>query len=726
LKFLGSAHEERRLAMSKRRKCLALFAAFVGLFGSGALASSGGGELDAEGGLVQEHQPSSMATTSSEYKLPAAVDPDVLGDRATELWARVYRPAHLHGSHPLVIFLHGNHATCGTGENPRQDLNATYTTTGTCPPGFVVVPSHAGYEYVATDLASRGYIVVSINANRGINVGDGVPDDPGLILARGRLILKHLMMLSRWNNGIDPTPDSLGFSLEGQLDFRNVGLMGHSRGGEGARAAYAQYRDPGSPWPSMIPDRVRFQGIFEIGPVDGQSSRVLDANDTPWVVLLPMCDGDVSNLQGIRPFDRMLATLEEQPPSLKATFTVWGANHNYYNTEWQVSEWVESGFEEFPCTNHTPIFSSGPGVTGSPAQQETGRIAMSAFFRANVGRFERRRLNRLFDPLFDLPSALSDITRVDRGFTPSPDQDLTLRLEDFVKPTGTSTFGFPNDTSSISIAHDIVPEHDASLTGARISWIGSGTDVFFQTNFAPAGSGISLRRFDMLELRVDRAFDSLNPAEPTDFSIQLVNADGTMSKPVSIAEFLDLSGPVGSPFDLHSMLQTARIPLRLFTHAQLGALRGVRLTFDATPSGAIYVANIRASRGVHGRALARPAHFTLRHHAPRSRPRSVGTANFIVSIDVAPAAGSLRAAGVEIELRSDVPFTPRGELLVLRIGAAEFLLSRYPDPSDLGRIVFTLSAEEFAALRAGDPVSVGYGRGPSPVEWQFGSLQKTP
>src|SRR5206468_12482607 len=35
------------------------------------------------------------ATTSAEYKLPAAIDPDVSAELATALWARVYRPSNL-------------------------------------------------------------------------------------------------------------------------------------------------------------------------------------------------------------------------------------------------------------------------------------------------------------------------------------------------------------------------------------------------------------------------------------------------------------------------------------------------------------------------------------------------------------------------------------------------------------------------------------------------------
>src|SRR5712692_10357279 len=246
-----------------------------------------------------------LATTSAEYKFDATLDTDISG-LPTELWARVYRPVNLSGSpFPLLIFLHGNHATCGHGSNPRIDDNTQYTFYGTCPPGYVVTPNHLGYSYLAERLASWGYIIVSLNSNRGVNAAPGPSEDLGVNLIRGRLLLRHLQRLSEWNT-FGGTPESLGVDLQGKLDFSNVGLLGHSRGGEGVRAAYNQYRDPGSPWPDRIPDAVGFRAVFEIGPVDGQTNRLLDADGTVWNVLLPMCDGDVSNLQGIRAFDRNL------------------------------------------------------------------------------------------------------------------------------------------------------------------------------------------------------------------------------------------------------------------------------------------------------------------------------------------------------------------------------------------------------------------------------------
>jgi hypothetical protein len=196
---------------------------------------------------------SALPVEHGEYKLPASFDSEVTTDLETEEWARVWRPVP-DAAYPLIIMLHGNHGTCGYYDpvhKVRIDDNDEYTYDGTCPSGYVVAPSHLGYDYMANDLASHGYVVVSINANRGVNAAPGVDGDEGLNLRRGRLVLRHMQYLSEWNTS-GGAPDSLGFQLTGILDFDHVGLMGHSRGGEGMRAAVAQYQDPGSPWPPLV------------------------------------------------------------------------------------------------------------------------------------------------------------------------------------------------------------------------------------------------------------------------------------------------------------------------------------------------------------------------------------------------------------------------------------------------------------------------------------------
>ncbi len=80
--------------------------------------------------------------------------------------------------------------------------------------------------------------------------------------------------------------------------------------------------------------------------------------------------------------------------------------------------------------------------------------------------------------------------------------------------------------------------------------------------------------------------------------------------------------------------------------------------------------------------------------------------------------------GVEIELTSNRLFQPQGELVVLRIGDQEFGVSRYPETGDIGTIVFTLTAEEFAQFSGGEPMRVQYGSGAT-GGWNFGHLDKS-
>ena len=660
-----------------------------------------------------------LATTAAEYRFPATVDPDIISDRFTEVWAVVHRPVNLSGGrYPVIIFLHGNHSTCGHGSKPRVDDNVQYSSTGICPPNYVVVPNHRGYDYLAERLASWGYIVVSINANRGINTSTGVQGDAGLNLTRGRLVLKHLQLLSTWNT-FGGTPDSLGVDLQGKLDFNNLGLMGHSRGGEGVRAAYNLYRDANSPWPTSIPDKLVFKGIFEFAPVDGQTSRTLDIDGVPWNVLLPECDGDVYNLQGVKPFDRVLNIFNENPTTQKSTYTVWGANHNYYNTEWQTSD--STG-----CKNHNPIFIPGPSV-GSKAEQQTGLVSLLAFMRGNIpgsGGFSPN-FNQNFNPQFALPASVTAITRIDRGYTSSPNAAVTKVLDDFNQPTGTSSAGFTNLANNITIMNDLVPEHDPSLRAAAISWSRAGDDVYFQTNVTDAGQGVDISSYKTLDLRIDNQEFSTSA---TNLSVALVLADGSLSQPVSLQGYVDLRGPVGGPRSSHRMLQTARIPLANFQVGRSG-IKGVRLIFNKTGQAAIYVANIRLSALSE---LVEDAYF-LPEAQPiaassllAQEPTTVITnGNRIVSIrSVAATVVLHNSSGVEIEVFSNQPFPVRNEIPLLYIGKQEFMLSRYPD-GDMKRLIFTLTEQEFAQVSSGEQIKVQYGSGEALEYWNFGRLNKS-
>jgi hypothetical protein len=76
---------------------------------------------------------------------------------------------------------------------------------------------------------------------------------------------------------------------------------------------------------------------------------------------------------------------------------------------------------------------------------------------------------------------------------------------------------------------------------------------------------------------------------------------------------------------------------------------------------------------------------------------------------------------VEIEIASPNQFPVRDSLLTLNVGSRYFTTSRYAT-ADLHRVVFSLTAEEFASLPAGAAVIVQYAEKPKGDVWSCGKL----
>lgn len=660
-------------------------------------------------------QQGSHRVKSAEYKFPAEIDTDVLAKHETEVWAKIFYPADIakmNDKLPLVLFLHGNHSTCGKGKAPRSDTSCAYTETGTCPTGYVPVPNHEGYDYLAKNLTSYGYVVVSINANRGITCGGSAPGDFGLNLARGKLVLKHLSLLYQWASS-GGAPESLGLGENGllnKLDFANVGLMGHSRGGEGVRAAYNLYRDADSIWPDRIPG-LNIKAIFEIGAVDGQTSRVLDANGTVWNQLLPMCDGDVADLEGRFPFQRMMKNANENPNAQKSLYEVWGANHNFFNTEWQVSD-------SNSCSYGNPIFDAKD--YRSELQQKMALASLPAFFRSHLGGKSDVAFNQNFNPLIALPSVVNDITPVDRDFTPSPGASEMMVVDDFDQKTGINTSGEENHVSGIKMDHVTINGQSA----AKVSWEKANADSSFELVFAKKGMGKDVHDFATLDVRVGHYVHYDSILRDADFSIELTDAAGLVSKPVVVSQYATIHGP-GSYV---AILKTVRIPLTAFSGVDLTKIHSVRFVFNKTESGMLYFANVRMHRqlgvGVDSSIVTSPdqqqnanALVSQTSNVPQVVPESQ---NAISGIRFTQKSFALSGeSGVEITLKSSVPFNVMNRLPVLQIGNKQFKMSRYSDTEHLKEMTFTLTNDEYKELTLQEDVQILNGK-----VWKFGRLSK--
>ncbi len=313
---------------------------------------------------------------------------------ATDLEIRgvVYYPSDRAEPSPVIVLVHGNHGSCDTGSAP----NCT-----------VFKRNDEGYAYLGENMASWGYTVISLDQDQLIFYQDGQKGKG--MHQRRRLIAATLdkLALANATGGLpNDANTNIGTTLEGKLDMQRIGLMGHSRGGDGISSFldYNRMRSDGTRYP--------IRGAISLAPVDYERKAPYG---TPYLSILPTCDGDVSNLQGSRFYERSQYA-NPGDPFPRIQMSVLGGNHNWFNSVWFADN-DDSNQADNGCqyTNGTNSRLSGDAsgdqdnsnnsykidnsdklnplvntrISGDPAlmgdQEKIGLATMSAFFRRYVG-----------------------------------------------------------------------------------------------------------------------------------------------------------------------------------------------------------------------------------------------------------------------------------------------------------------------------------------------------
>ncbi|MDP9737407.1 hypothetical protein [Curtobacterium sp. 260] len=496
-----------------------------------------------------------------------------LGGRKGEMRAAVYVPEGATGKRPVVVFLHGRHEAC---------VGGTPTDAGwPCGRGQTDIPSHLGYDAAGNALASNGYVVVSISANA-VNALDGTYADDGGALARGQLVLDHLDLLRRADAGQEPRLSPL---LVGRLDLDDVGLMGHSRGGDGVvRAALLNQQRP-APF-----------GIRAVMPLAPTDFGRMTLPDTDTAVVLPYCDGDVSDLQGQHFFDDSRTAYGDDV--LRASILVMGANHNFFNTTWTPGKYPLASSDDWwddadavcgPEAEHTTRLSAD-------AQSAVGASLVSGFFRLTLG--DEQQFLPYFDGSGRKPAALgtADI-RVSASLPGAGRRDLALfeSAAAGVTTTGQVTAvtcasvtdvesrpALPACVSSSSNAPDFTPAWLAPAVPATPSLhvAPTRTPTGGQVHVAVPASRGDLSGLSALSVRIAPDDTSRTNA---DVSLSVRDAAGH----VATQRLADVSragqrlpGTRNAP--RKTLLQQAQVPLAAFAGVDLTAVREV--TVDV-PSG---------------------------------------------------------------------------------------------------------------------------------------------
>jgi dienelactone hydrolase len=260
------------------------------------------------------------------------------------------------GPFPLVLIVHGNH--------DATDF------------------SDPGYQYLGELLASRGYILVSIDENflnsMVTDLFAGLESENNV---RAWLLLEHLRVWHAWNDD-EQNP------FHRKVDTDRIALIGHSRGGEAVAHAAAFNRLPASPDNGLVKFDFgyRIRSLIAIAPADGQykpAGTWTPLEDVNYLVLQGSHDSDVSSFLGLYQYDRVTFTGDGH--YFKSAVYVYGANHGQFNTSWGAYD-VGVGL--------TAHFINTTALLPEADQLQIAEVYISAFLDCTL------RDRREYEPLF--------------------------------------------------------------------------------------------------------------------------------------------------------------------------------------------------------------------------------------------------------------------------------------------------------------------------------------
>jgi dienelactone hydrolase len=489
--------------------------------------------------------------------------------------ARVWYPQG-DGPFPLVLIVHGNH-----------DM-AEF--------------SDPGYEYLGQLLASRGFILASIDENF-LNGWIVAPEKEQAV--RGWMLLEHLKLWREWN-------ETAGNMFYHKVDVNNVALMGHSRGGEAV--ATAALFNTLSYYPEDANIRFDYhypiKSLVAIAPVDGQykpagSYRVIE--DVSYFTIQGANDSDVSSFNGSRQWDHVHYSGDGD--FFKAELYIYGANHGQFNTRWGRSD---VGHELGWFLNLKPLLPPED-------QRQIAKTYISAFLETTL------HGSRDYLPMFRDYRAARDW--LPKTYYMSRYQDPSYQaIANFSEDPDLTTTTIPGGkigSSDLSIWKEgRIPyrQGDRGYNGVFLGWNRAENapvpaySVTLPDGFKPAPvltfsiavtdqkAPLPGKKDDDKDKEKDKKEEKT--AETTDFSIELGTTSGATAA-LPLSRFGALLPPFKVRFtklqfmddfayekSSEPVFQTFELPLAAFGKIDASKLHTIRLKFDRTPMRVIILSQV--------------------------------------------------------------------------------------------------------------------------------------
>lgn len=483
----------------------------------------------------------------------------------TTLYGVVRHPTALaEGPFPLVLALHGNHGNCRSPSDPNDDYCSTSQDHECAFAGQLTAPNAEGYDYLLDTLAAQGYVTVSISGNA-MNCRDDY------IFERAQLVIEHLRRWSDWQAGAG----DLGGLFAGTLDLGRVGLVGHSRGGDAV--SNVPQLLAGDPIAGL-----QVASVFAVAPTDFHDVVVRDTN---LAVLLPSCDGDVSDLQGHRHYDRSVGWFDgvEQAQVLYV-----GANHNFFNTEWRASEWDFGGFHPYCLPAPDPLKLQQTRMLGA---------TLGSWFGATMQEEDTEAFVRAERPS---PTAFDAWAQTELDLRWSYSSTDRVTLDDLTGPGTPST----NDLGGANTLTDWFQWQVCQAGGCDAAYphLRNSLRLLWEQGHVP------LARFELqghdastagtLSFRVVSRLSSLNTGlTEQDFFVRVIDTSGVEAElPLSDVKVLRHLYPQTNDA-IWEVLETVRIPVaRLLDYAptlDLGSLEALEFEMTALDrSGSVIVTDL--------------------------------------------------------------------------------------------------------------------------------------
>jgi PKD repeat protein len=543
------------------------------------------------------------AVTKAEYNLGDLAAVLDSFPNPVEVRGSVHYPTSLTGGpFPVIVLLHGRHSTCY-----RTTPSVGTTLAWPCPSTYPnPILSYAGYDYHAKQMASHGYIVISISANA-INAADGSSNRNGMP-GRGELVQYHLDLWNTWNTtGGGP----FGSLFVGKLNLQRIGTMGHSRGGEGMVYHALLNKSLGSPY--------GIKAVLTLAPVDFYR-KVL--NDIPLMNIAPYCDGDVSNLAGVHFYDdaRYNVVTDETP---KHNVLMMGANHNYYNTSWTPGSYPAGGSDDWFSTTaaHCGTSSATSKRFDSTKQKAAYQAYAAAFFRTYVGGETQ------FLPILNakdiIPPATSllDTTNVYVSYHPGRTDRVDINRTDTL-PTETVNNLAGNVTTNGLVSYGICgggltmvgcftptltttqESHRGTATVRGLAQMGmrwNDTADYYQNDIPAAYQ--DLRYVDRIQFRAASKYTEVATGQMLNFTVQLVDSAGDSSSLIVRDYSKALYYPPGSTTGTlpHVLFNTISLPVEDFTGINRAKVRKVKFKFNKSTAGSILISDLAFENDYCGR-----------------------------------------------------------------------------------------------------------------------------